>query len=103
MAQDILKLRLFIVNIYVGNLAYQVTDEDLKAAFAVYGEVTSASVIRDKFTGESKGFGFVEMPKQAEAETAIKKLNGSSLKGRTLTANLARPKKDTGRGGRRHF
>ncbi len=87
------------MNIYVGNLSYQVTDEELRAAFEVYGEVSSAAVIRDKFTGEAKGFGFVEMPKQAEAEAAIKKLNGKELKGRTLTVNLARPRKEGERGG----
>ena len=93
-----------MVNIYVGSLSYQVTDAELKAAFEAYGEVSSATVIKDKFTGESKGFGFVEMPKQAEAEAAIKKLNGSALKGRTLTANLARSKKESNRGGgRRRF
>jgi RNA recognition motif-containing protein len=92
------------VNIYVGNLSYQVTDEELRATFEAFGEVSSAAVIRDKFTGEAKGFGFVEMPKQAEAEAAIKKLNGKELKGRTLTVNLARPRKEEGRGGgRRRF
>jgi len=92
------------VNIYVGNLSYQVTDEELRATFEAFGEVSSATVIRDKFTGEAKGFGFVEMPKQAEAEAAIKKLNGKELKGRTLTVNLARPRKEDSRsGGRRRF
>ena len=92
------------MNIYVGNLSYQVTDEELRATFEAFGEVSSAAVIRDKFTGEAKGFGFVEMPKQAEAEAAIKKLNGKELKGRTLTVNLARPRKEEGRGGgRRRF
>ena len=94
------------MNIYVGNLSYQVTDEELRATFEAFGEVASAAVIRDKFTGEAKGFGFVEMPKQAEAEAAIKKLNGKELKGRTLTVNLARPRKEEGRGGgggRRRF
>ena len=82
------------MNVYVGNLAYQVTDGDLRAAFESYGEVSSASVITDKFTHESKGFGFVEMPRQADAETAIKELNGTDLKGRTLTVNQARPRSD---------
>ena len=82
------------MNVYVGNLAYQVTDDDLKAAFESYGEVSSASVIKDKFTNESKGFGFVDMPRQADAETAIKELNGTDLKGRTLTVNQARPRGD---------
>ena len=89
-----------IVNIYVGNLSYQVTDEDLREAFAGYGEIASTSVIRDKFTNESKGFGFVEMPRQADAEAAIKELNGSDLKGRSLTVNQARPRNSGG--GRRN-
>ena len=82
------------MNVYVGNLAYQVTDDDLKTAFESYGEVSSASVIRDKFTHESKGFGFIDMPRQADAETAIKELNGTDLKGRSLTVNQARPRSD---------
>ena len=82
------------MNVYVGNLAYQVTDGDLREAFENYGEVSSASVIKDKFTHESKGFGFVEMPRQAEAEAAIKKLNGTNLKGRSITVNLARPRSE---------
>ena len=84
----------FIVNVYVGNLAYEVTDDDLRIAFESYGEVSSASVIRDKFSHQSKGFGFVEMPRQADAETAIKELNGTDLKGRTLTVNQARPRSE---------
>ncbi|MFO1351188.1 MAG: RNA-binding protein [Gammaproteobacteria bacterium] len=80
------------MNIYVGNLSYQVTDADLRAAFEADGVVTSVSLIKDKYTGESKGFGFVEMPTQAEGEAAIKRLNGSSLKGRMMTANIARPR-----------
>ena len=92
------------MNIYVGNLSYQTKDEDLRAAFEAFGEVASATVIKDRFTGEAKGFGFVEMPKQSEAEAAIKALNGSQLKGRPLTVNLARPKKEGDRGGsRRRF
>ncbi|HXH02411.1 MAG TPA: RNA-binding protein [Candidatus Competibacteraceae bacterium] len=91
------------MNIYIGNLSYQTTDEELRAAFAVYGEVSSATVIKDKFTGEAKGFGFVEMPKQSEAEMAIKKLNGTELKGRTITVNQAKPRKESDRGGRRRF
>ena len=80
------------MNIYVGNLSYQVTDEDLRAAFEEYGEVSSATVIKDKFTNQSKGFGFVEMARQADAEEAIKKMNGADLKGRKLIVNLARPR-----------
>ncbi len=82
------------MNVYVGNLAYQVTDGDLRAAFEIYGEVSSASVIKDKFTNESKGFGFVEMSRQADAEVAIKKLSGTDLKGRSITVNQARPRSE---------
>ncbi len=82
------------MNIYVGNLPYALTDEELREAFAKCGAVTSAKIITDKFTGESKGFAFVEMPVQAEAEDAIKKLDGSSLKGRNIRVNQARPKEE---------
>ena len=88
-----------MVKVYVGNLAYQVTDGDLREAFERYGEVSSAAVITDKFTHESKGFGFVEMSRQSDAEAAIKKLNGTNLKGRSITVNQARPR---GEGPRRH-
>jgi RNA recognition motif-containing protein len=80
------------MNIYVGNLAYEVTDEDLQQAFAAYGQVTSAKVITDKFSGKSRGFGFVEMAADAEAREAISKVNGMDLKGRTLNVNEARPR-----------
>jgi len=80
------------MNIYVGNLAYTVTDADLRQAFAASGEVTSASVIFDKFTGQSKGFGFVEMPNKAQGDTAIRALNDQPLKGRNLKVNEARPR-----------
>lgn len=80
------------MNIYVGNLAYEVTDEDLQQAFAAYGQVTSAKVITDKFSGKSRGFGFVEMAADAEAREAISKVNGTDLKGRTLNVNEARPR-----------
>jgi RNA recognition motif-containing protein len=82
------------VNIYVGNLSYQVTDEDLRTAFENYGEVSSAKVIKDKFTDQSKGFGFVEMSGQTEAESAIQEMSGKELKGRTLTVNEARPRNE---------
>lgn len=82
------------MNIYVGNLSYEVADEDLRAAFEAFGEVSSASVIKDKFTNKSKGFGFVEMPKQADAEAAIKAMNGTDLKGRKLVVNMARPRSE---------
>ncbi|MFQ5873010.1 MAG: RNA recognition motif domain-containing protein [Dehalococcoidia bacterium] len=80
------------MNIYVGNLAYEVTDDDLMAAFSEYGEVTSAKVITDRFSGRSRGFGFVEMTNGTEAQTAIDSLNGTDLKGRPLTVNQARPR-----------
>ena len=80
------------MNIYVGNLPYSATGDDLRELFANYGEVASASVIMDKFSGRSKGFGFVEMPSQAEAEAAIKALNESDLSGRNIRVNEARPR-----------
>ena len=80
------------MNIYVGNLAYSVTEDELRAAFSAYGDVTSASLIMDKFSGQSKGFGFVEMANNAEADTAIKSLNGTSLKDRNITVNQAKPR-----------
>jgi RNA recognition motif-containing protein len=80
------------MNIYVGNLAYSVTEDELRAAFSAYGDVTSASLIMDKFSGQSKGFGFVEMANNADADTAIKSLNGTSLKDRNITVNQAKPR-----------
>lgn len=88
------------MRIYVGNIAHEVTDADLRQAFEAFGRVESATVLKDKFTGESRGFGFVEMPSESEARSAINDLNGKDLKGRTLTVNEARPRADTGRGGR---
>lgn len=86
------------MNIYVGNLSREITDDDLKQAFEKFGRVESATVIKDRFTGESRGFGFVEMPGAAEAKAAIDGLNGQDLKGGTLTVNEARPREDRGRG-----
>jgi RNA recognition motif-containing protein len=80
------------MNIYVGNLSYDVTDADLRKVFSEYGELAEVTVISDKFSGRSKGFGFVEMPDDAQADAAIKALNGIELKGRTITVNQARPK-----------
>jgi RNA recognition motif-containing protein len=88
---------ILIVNIYVGNLSYQVTDADLRAAFETFGEVSSATVIKDKYTYQSKGFGFVEMSRQADAEAAIKALNSTDLKGRSLAVNMARPRSEAPR------
>jgi RNA recognition motif-containing protein len=83
------------MNIYVGNLAYGVTDADLRDAFSASGEVTSASVITDKFSGQSKGFGFVEMPNKAQGEAAIKALNDQPLKGRNMRVNESRPRESS--------
>jgi RNA recognition motif-containing protein len=80
------------MNIYVGNLAYGVTDADLRDLFSASGEVSSASVIVDKMSGESKGFGFVEMPSNSDAQAAIKALNEQPLKGRNMRVNEAKPR-----------
>jgi len=80
------------MNIYVGNLPYSTTEDELKALFAEYGEVVSATIITDRFSGRSKGFGFVEMAVQREGETAIAALDGSMLNGRNLRVNMARPR-----------
>jgi RNA recognition motif-containing protein len=89
------------MNIYVGNLLREVTEDDLRKAFEAFGQVTSASIIKDKFSGESRGFGFVEMPAKAEAQAAISGLNGKELKGQVLNVNEARPRAEGGRGGER--
>ena len=86
-------------NLYVGGLPYSVTDEQLQNTFAAHGTVESAKVITDRDTGRSRGFGFVEMSTQEEAEKAIAALNGTELEGRTLTVNLAKPKEDRSGGG----
>lgn len=87
------------MNIYVGNLAREVTEDDLREAFEAFGQVSTATVIKDKFSGESRGFGFVEMPSKSEAQTAITEMNEKDLKGRTVNVNEARPKTDRGGGG----
>lgn len=84
------------MNIYVGNLPYAATDQDLSEAFGAYGEVSSSSVIIDKFTGQSKGFGFVEMPNADDGQKAIDGLNGADMQGRNLKVNEARPREDRG-------
>ncbi len=89
------------MNIYVGNLAYSVTQDELREAFGAYGEVESANLIMDKFTGESKGFGFVEMPNNSEADAAIKALNEQPMKGRPIRVNQAKPRAERGGGGGR--
>lgn len=95
------------MNIYISNLSFQITDEDLKDLFAEYGEVSSAKVITDKFTGDSRGFGFVEMPEEESAKKAIAELDKSQWDGRSISVSVARPKEDrpnnSGGGGNRSF
>ena len=81
------------MNIYVGDLSYDVTEDDLKAVFSEFGEVDSINIIKDKSSGQSKGFGFVEMPNNSEADKAIGALNETELKGRNLKVNQAKPRK----------
>jgi len=80
------------MNIYVGNLSYDVTDEMIRETFESFGEVTSAKVIKDKYSGQSRGFGFVEMPEQSQAQAAIKSLHGKELQGKQIIVNEARPR-----------
>ncbi len=82
------------MNIYVGNLPYSVTDDDLRAAFAEFGDVASAKIIMDRYSGRSKGFGFVEMDNDAAAEEAIKSLDDTEMQGRKLRVNQAKPRPD---------
>lgn len=92
------------MNIYVGNLLFDVTEDELKELFAPFGQVTEVRLIMDKFSGKSKGFGFIEMPSKDEAQKAIDGLNGKDIKGRAMTVNEAKPKVDRGgRGGRGGF
>src|SRR4030042_140504 len=86
------------MNIYVGNLSSDVTGDDLRQAFGAFGQVESATIIKDKFSGESRGFGFIEMPSKDEAMAAIEGLNGEDLKGKALNVNEARPRPDSGGG-----
>jgi RNA recognition motif-containing protein len=94
-----------IMNIYVGNLSYEATDGSIREAFESFGQVTSARVIKDKYSGQSRGFGFVEMPVQSQAQTAIKSLNGKELLGKEMSVNEARPRTGQGRmgGGRMDY
>lgn len=80
------------MNIYVSNISYDVNEDDLQQAFKSFGQVASASIIKDKYTGKSRGFGFVEMPVEDEAKAAIESLDGKELKGRMLKVNEARPR-----------
>ncbi|HVR83652.1 MAG TPA: RNA-binding protein [Planctomycetota bacterium] len=89
-----------MTNIYVGNLSYEATEDDLRQAFEAHGEVTSVAIIKDKMTGRSRGFGFVEMSDKNQANAAIQALNLQEVRGRAITVNEARPKAEGGaRGG----
>jgi cold-inducible RNA-binding protein len=86
------------MNIYVGNLAYEVTEDDLRQEFTAFGEVASVTIMKDSYSGQSRGFGFVEMPKLTEGQAAINGLNGKKVKERALTVNGARPRSSGGDG-----
>jgi len=87
------------MNIYVGNLSREVTEEELRQEFAAFGQVTSVSIIKDKYSGQSRGFGFVEMPSKSEGQAALTGLKGKTLKDRTLDVSEARPRTDSRGGG----
>jgi RNA recognition motif-containing protein len=87
------------MNLFVGNLSHGVSEDDLRAEFQAFGEIKSIQIIKDKFSGESKGFGFVEMPKKEEAEAAMKALNGKTLDNKSIVVNEARPREERGSGG----
>ena len=84
-----------MMNIYVGNLSYEATQDDLRAAFEAHGEVSSVSIIMDKMTGRSRGFGFVEMPDQGAGQAAVSALNLQEIRGRAMTVNEARPRAES--------
>ncbi|MGB7575075.1 MAG: RNA-binding protein [Thermodesulfobacteriota bacterium] len=88
------------MNICVGNLSFEVTVETLRQAFEAFGQVSSARIVKDKYSGQPRGFGFVEMPDQARGQAAIENLNGKELLGRQMNVNEARPRTDQGRFGR---
>lgn len=89
------------MQLYVGNLPYTISEDDLRSMFAAHGEVTRATIIKDRETGRSKGFGFVDMPDDSQGQTAISALNGADMKGRPLKVNVSEPKKEGGAGGAR--
>ncbi len=95
------------MNIYVGNLSHDATDETIREAFESFGQVASARVIKDKYDGQPRGFGFVEMPGEAQAQAAIRSLNGKELLGKQMTVSEARPRTDQersgGQGGRMNY
>jgi RNA recognition motif-containing protein len=87
------------MNIYVGNLSYDVSEENLRQSFEAFGKVSSATIVKDKYSGQPRGFGFVEMPDRAEAQAAIENLNGKDLLGQQMNVSEARPRTDRGRSG----
>jgi len=87
------------MKIYVGNLSYDVSEEHLRQAFGAFGQVDSATIVKDKYSGQPRGFGFVEMSDRAEAQAAIQNLNGKDLRGQQMNVNEARPRTDRGRSG----
>ncbi len=87
------------MNIYVGNLSHNVTEENLRQAFEAFGQVSSAAVVKDRYSGQPRGFGFVEMPDRAEAQAAIQNLNGKDLLGQQMNVNEAHSRTDRGRTG----
>jgi RNA recognition motif-containing protein len=84
------------MNIYVGNLSFDASEEDLRKVFSEFGQVSSATIVKDKYSGQARGFGFVEMPERTEAQTAIENLNGKELLGRQMNVSEARPRTDRG-------
>jgi len=88
------------MKIYVGNLSYDVSEVNLRQAFEAFGQVSSATIVKDRYSGQQRGFGFVEMPDQTEAQAAIQNLNGKELLGQQMNVNEARPRTDRGRSGR---
>jgi len=89
------------MNIYVGNLSFDVSEENLRQVFEPFGQVSSITIIKDKYSGQSRGFGFVEMPDRAQAQAAIESLNGKEVSGRQMSVNEARPRTDRGKSGER--
>jgi RNA recognition motif-containing protein len=95
-------LREWLMNIYVGNLPYGIGEDEIRDVFSQFGEVSKVNIIMDKFSGQSKGFGFVEMPNNSEADEAIKALNESPLKGRNIKVNQAKPRRERSQRKPRH-
>jgi RNA recognition motif-containing protein len=87
------------MNIYVGNLSFDASEEDLQKLFSGFGQVSSVTIVRDKYSGQPRGFGFIEMPERSEAQAAIENLNGKELLGRAINVSEARPRTDRGRSG----